>query len=405
MNHRPPGEQEEDARWMQRALDCAAQGRLTARPNPMVGAVIVRDGELVATGFHVRAGLGHAEAVALGAAGEAARGATVYVNLEPCSHHGRTPPCADALIRAGVARVVCGMIDPNPRVSGRGVARLREAGIEVVVGVLREACERLNEDFLVTMTHGRPFVTLKLAMSMDGRIATASGDSQWLSSPASRTWVHDLREAAGAVLVGTGTLVTDNPALTARDGIVLRAHQPQRWVLDASLRAPLDLQVYRGTGGPTVVVCREDADAERRAALRGLGIEVWSAPVRADGRVEVREVLAEMARRGLLSVLVEGGGALAGDLFDADLVDRAHFVYAPLVLGGADARPAIGGVGAARVADAHRALAVRWWESGPDRIASMEFRRPFPGVPPREGGRDACADTAEGDPEGTCSPG
>jgi diaminohydroxyphosphoribosylaminopyrimidine deaminase/5-amino-6-(5-phosphoribosylamino)uracil reductase len=325
-----------DEHFMRVALEAATAGRITARPNPMVGAAIVREGALVATGFHERVGGPHAEVVALRAAGELARGATVYVNLEPCSHHGRTPPCADALVAAGVGRVVAGMVDPNPRVSGRGLQRLRDAGIEVEVGVLEAECRALNEDFLVAMTLGRPFVTLKLAVSIDGRIADAAGRSQWISSPGARQRGQLLRAESDAVLVGTGTLRADNPRLTVRDLVPIRP--PQRWALDPRLEIPDDAAMLDGAA-PTVLVHGPDAAPAPLAALPRPGVELLQVPLGNGGRIDLRALLSQMGARGMLRVLVEGGGGLAGGLIEADLVDRIVVFVAPIVLGQA-ARPA-----------------------------------------------------------------
>lgn len=320
-----------DERFMRLALEQAARGRGTARPNPMVGAAVVRDGQVLAVGYHERAGGPHAEVVALEAAGEAARGADVYVNLEPCSHFGRTPPCADALVRYGVRRVFAGMIDPNPNVSGRGIQRLRDAGVEVHVGLLGDECAALNEDFVVYIAERRPFVTLKLAVSLDGRIADAEGQSGWISNEASRLRVQHLRAGSDAILVGSGTLRHDNPRLTVRD--IPCARPPQRWVLDRDLRVDDAAAVLDVAAAPTVLVHGPDASSERGASLLARGVGLVASELEQGGRIALQPLLHTMASCGIMRLLVEGGGHLAGALLEADLVDRIELFVAPVVLG------------------------------------------------------------------------
>ena len=356
-----------DAHFMRLALDEAAKGRGTARPNPMVGCVIVRGDEVVGRGFHLRAGLAHAEVEALRDAGDLARGAEVFVNLEPCSHFGRTPPCADALIAAGVARVVAGMIDPNPQVSGRGMRRLAVAGIETAVGPLEAECRALNEGFVSVISRRRPFVTLKLAMTLDGRIASRDGTSRWITSEEARLRVHRWRAEHDAILVGAGTLRADNPQLTARG--VGAAVQPTRFVLDTRLSAPLDATIFNDGAAPTVVLCGSDADAERIASLRARGIEVDCLALE-EGRLPVQSILDAVVARGCLSLFVEGGATLAGALLDAGVIDRVRFFYAPLLLGGERALAAIGGRGFDAPAVAARLSDISYEQVGPDLLVT-----------------------------------
>jgi diaminohydroxyphosphoribosylaminopyrimidine deaminase/5-amino-6-(5-phosphoribosylamino)uracil reductase len=344
-----------DPKWMRLALEQAALGRHTARPNPMVGAVIVRDGALVALGHHERVGGPHAEVVALRAAGELARGADVYVNLEPCSHFGRTPPCADALLNAGVGRVFTGMIDPNPRVSGQGVERLRSAGVEVHVGMLESECRRLNEDFIVYITEKRPFVTVKLAISLDGRIADFTGNSRWISNESSRLRVQTMRAESDAILVGAGTLRSDNPRLTVRDVPVVQP--PVRWVLDAALEIADSAAVLDTNDAPTVLVHSASASALRRDQLIQRGVSMIALATSSEGRLPLGELLGAMAARGHLRVLVEGGGVLAGGLLDEGLVDRLELFVAPLVLGDRG-RPAFAFSGGVKIDDAIRGRSI-----------------------------------------------
>lgn len=361
-----------DRDWMQRALALAEAARGVTSPNPWVGAVIVRDGEVVGEGCTRPVGGPHAEVVALEAARERARGATMYVTLEPCSHVGRTPPCADAVIAAGITRVVCAMIDPNPIVRGRGLDRMRAAGVEVALGVLGDEAHELIAPFVVAQYAQRPMVTLKLATSLDGRIATRTGASRWITGAGARAEVHRLREGVDAVLVGTGTLVADDPALTARPEGRAARRQPLRVVLDRALRAPLDRVVYDTKQAPTLVFVGCEAPSERRAVLEAAGVELCEVPDR-EGRLSLPSVLRELGQRGCLEVLCEGGAALAGSLFDARLVDRVHWVTAPIVIGNASAPGAVAGQGAETPDVAPRGRVVARRTFGDDVWTTIDF--------------------------------
>lgn len=343
-----------DERNMRLAIDEALRGRFTAHPNPIVGAVIVRDGRVIGRGFHARAGEAHAERNAIANATEDVRGATMYVTLEPCSHHGRTPPCTEGIIEAGIGRVVAGCIDPNPRVSGSGLAALRAAGVEVQVGVLGDECWALNLDFVVHIRERRPLVMAKLATSLDGRIATRTGQSKWITGPESRRRVHEMRRDHHAILVGKNTLLADDPSLTTRLDDQPDARSPHRYVLDARLEVPDGAKVLDVSVTPTTIVCGPEAPVDRRAALESLGVEVLQVP-RGPSGLDLLSVLEAIAARGYISVLVEGGGALVGSLMDARLVDRMAVFTAPVVLGGAGAIPSVGGEGVADMASAPRA--------------------------------------------------
>jgi len=336
-----------DERFMRRTLELAAKALGRTSPNPVVGAVIVRNGRIIGEGFHRRAGLPHAEREALRRIAETARGATIYVNLEPCSHYGRTPPCADALIEAGIKRVVVGMVDPNPLVQGRGLRRLRRAGIAVATGVLREECERLNEDFACFIRTGRPFVTLKLAASLDGRIAAASGDSQWISGEQSRRVVHELRNRVDAILVGAETVRNDDPRLTCR---MRGGRDPLRVVLDGRLSITPSARVCtQSSTAPTLIATSEDhGQGEKRAKLEAQGVQIVCLPGK-NGQVPLRPLLVELGRRGHKSVLIEGGGRIAAAALREGVVDKVLFFYAPLLLGG-EGRAMIGPLGIDRVA-------------------------------------------------------
>ena len=326
-----------DQRWMARALELTARGRYTTRPNPAVGCVIVRDGKVVGEGWHMRAGEPHAEVHALTAAGEAARGATVYLTLEPCSHHGRTPPCAEALVAAGVARVVVAMGDPNPQVAGDGIRRLRNAGIEVVEDADVAAAEAINPGFLSRIRRGRPWVRLKSAMSLDGRTAMASGESRWVTGETARQDVHDLRARSAAVLTGSGTVQVDDPSLNVRlpggveaaDGNTLPWPQPLRVVLDSRLQMPPQARML-GLDGDTLIVSAVD-DAARREALEAAGAEV--AVAGGGEHVDLLAAMKLLGEREINEVLVEAGPRLGGALLAAGLVDELIIYMAPHLMG------------------------------------------------------------------------
>ncbi|MBX3670148.1 MAG: bifunctional diaminohydroxyphosphoribosylaminopyrimidine deaminase/5-amino-6-(5-phosphoribosylamino)uracil reductase RibD [Rhodocyclaceae bacterium] len=316
---------------MAQALQLAARGMHTTTPNPRVGCVIVADGRVIGEGWHERAGAPHAEVHALAAAGGAARGATAYVTLEPCSHHGRTPPCADALIAAGVRRVVAAMQDPNPRVAGRGLALLAAAGIEVHCGVLEGEARELNIGFVARMTRGRPWLRLKVAASLDGRTALADGASQWITGPAARRDGHAWRARACAVLTGIGTVRDDDPQLTVREITVAR--QPLRVVVDSRLETPPAARILAGAreGAPVLIACAA-AEPARAAPLRAAGAEILELP-NARGKVELADLLAELARRGINEIHAEAGVKLNGSLLREACVDELLIYLAPCLLG------------------------------------------------------------------------
>ena len=362
-------------RFMARALELAAQARGRTSPNPMVGAVVVAGGEVLGEGYHARAGEPHAETIALAAAGEAARGADLYVTLEPCAHQGRTPPCADAIIAAGVARVFAAMRDPNPLVHGRGVERLRAAGVKVSIGLLGEDAARLNEVYCRHVTTGLPHVTLKIGMSLDGKTATRSGDARWITGEESRRRVHELRNVTDAVLVGIGTILADDPDLTTRlPGAACR--HPDRVVIDSHLRIPNKARVLAHRNkGRTILVAGPNAPEARVRELRELGAEVLVV----DGgerRVELQAVMARLAAQGITSVLVEGGSEVAASCLEAGVVDKLVFFIAPLIIGGREAPPVIGGRGAGPLADALRLRGLRWSASGEDLMVEAHLREP-----------------------------
>jgi len=317
---------------MARALALADQALGTTSPNPAVGCVIVRDGVVVGEGLTQPPGQAHAEVVALQAAGEHARGATAYVTLEPCSHHGRTPPCANALIEAGVSRVVYAIDDPDERVAGRGAAMLRAAGIEVEQGDGAAESARLLEAYLKHRRTGLPFVICKYAATLDGRLGAGSGDSRWVSGPETLKWAHAGRTKLDAIMVGSSTVVIDNPQLTARPDGVPAQRQLLRVVADSSGRISPQARVLDGAA-KTLVVTTERSSETWRRGIEATGHEVLVGPSGADGRVSLPDLLSTLGRRGALSLLVEGGGVLHGSFFDQRLVDKVTIVIAPMVLG------------------------------------------------------------------------
>lgn len=324
-----PAPPTDDERWMDVALAQAKNGKPS--PNPHVGAAVVKDGEVVATAHHERAGGDHAEIAALRAAGEKAKGASLYVTLEPCNHHGRTPPCTDEIIAAKVARVVVGTRDPNPHVEGKGIEKLRAAGIEVLIGVREDKAQAWIAPWAKHITDGLPYVSLKLALSLDGRIATRTGESKWVTGPDARAKVHLLRAKSDAIAVGIGTALADDPRLTVRDA---PGDSAPRVVFDTKLRLPVAsrlVQTARET--PTLVLCGIDAPAEAEAVLAGHGVECLRSPLSAEGRLDVFAALRSLAARGVVSLMVEGGAELAGSFLAGRFADELHVFVAPILLG------------------------------------------------------------------------
>ena len=343
---------------MRRALDLAAQADHRTSPNPMVGAVVLDvDGIEIAVGHHERAGLAHAEAGALQRAGGRARGGTLYVTLEPCGFHGRTPPCVDVILASGVKRVVIAMLDPDPRVNGQSVERLLESGLQISVGIAEMEARKLTEFYIKQRQTGRPFVSAKFAASLDGKIATAGGESRWITGPEARRHGHRLRHIHDAILVGVGTVLADDPELSARNE---GARQPLRIVLDSTLRTPPEAAA---AGPNTIFVTTDRASREARERLQQTGAEVLQTGGR---QPDLAWLLDELGRRNLLSLLVEGGAEVHGSFFDQRLVDRVYAYLAPTIIGGADAKGPVGGIGAASLAEAMRLGELEVESLGPD---------------------------------------
>lgn len=340
-----------DKEFMRMALELAARGRGLVSPNPMVGAVVVKDGRVLGQGYHKEAGGRHAEVYALAEAKGETEGATVYVNLEPCCHFGRNPPCTNQLIAAGITRVVVAVTDPNPRVSGAGLRELEENGIEVTTGVLAEEARRLNEVFFKYITTGLPFVSIKAAVSLDGKIATRTGNSRWISGEESRRRGHELRRAADAIVVGVGTVIKDDPLLNVRLPVLqdkAKTKHPLRLILDSRARIPLTAKVIKENPEQTVIVTGSDPPAYKVEKLRAAGVRIWTLPLRR-GRVSLPALLAKAGEERLSSLLVEGGGEVNAAFLGENLVDKVYLFLAPRIIGGASAPTWVEGEGVDQV--------------------------------------------------------
>jgi diaminohydroxyphosphoribosylaminopyrimidine deaminase/5-amino-6-(5-phosphoribosylamino)uracil reductase len=357
---------------MARAITLAKRGQGRVEPNPMVGCVIVRGGRIIGEGYHRRFGKAHAEVEALRDCSENPRGATIYVSLEPCCHTGKTPPCTTALIEAGIGKVVIGTRDPSPEVNGKGIRRLRAAGITVQTGALADEARELIAPFTTRSTLGRPFVIAKWAQSLDGRLGTSTGDSRWISCEASRHRVHQLRARVDAVVVGSGTVLTDNPRLTAR-GVSLR-RRATRVVVDSRLRIPPECElVTTSENVPTLVVTTSQKAATKKSkTMRNAGVEIVACRARG-GRVLLGDVLRKMAGREMTNVLVEGGPMFLGSLLEAGLVDEAFVFIAPILLGGVGSAGTLRNLGVRRVVDAARPRRVTTIKSGDDTLCHLRM--------------------------------
>ncbi len=345
--------EDNDQAFMKMALREAVKARGRTSPNPLVGAIIVRDGEVVGRGYHKRAGTPHAEVNAIQNAGDKARGAAIYVTLEPCNHQGRTPPCTRAVLEAGLRRVVIGMPDPNPGVAGGGAAYLQSQGLTVSTGILEDDCRKINRPFIKLVTKGVPWVIMKAGLSLDGRIAAAHGRPGWITNERSRRFVHRLRDRADAILVGIGTALNDDPSLTTR--LPGGGHQdPLRVVLDSSLRLPPAARMLtQQSPADTLIFCAAGAEAGRKGSLMAAGAEIVELPTTGQGRPDLHLMLRELGRRGICSLLVEGGSKVHASFLSQGLVDQANLFYGPLFMGG-DAVPLAGPLGLGSVDEAPR---------------------------------------------------
>lgn len=363
----------EDQEYMQMALELAKKGIGHTRPNPMVGAVLVKEGRVIGKGWHQHFGGPHAEVNAFADCQEDPAGATLYVTLEPCSHYGKTPPCADLIIRKKVSRVVAAMIDPNPLVAGRGIEKLEEAGISVTVGVLEQECRRLNEAFLKFVSEKKPFVLYKAAMSLDGKTACYTGDSQWISSETSREEVHRLRGQYAGIMVGIGTILGDDPRLLAD---IPGMEDPVRIVADSQLRIPLSARVLHEPGH-TIVLTTSHSPEEKRKQVQALGADIIISDG-LHGEVDLPLAMTCLAMSGIDSILLEGGSTLAAAALEAGIIDKICFYTAPLLIGGGRAPTPLGGWGAPHLANAVRLRDVTWEPSGEDLkiIAYIDREKP-----------------------------
>jgi diaminohydroxyphosphoribosylaminopyrimidine deaminase/5-amino-6-(5-phosphoribosylamino)uracil reductase len=357
--------------FMRIALEEAAKGLGRTSPNPVVGAVLVKGGRIIARGYHKKAGTAHAEVVALEAAGAKARGADLYTTLEPCDHYGRTPPCSMAVLEAGVRRVICGSSDPNPKVNGKGVARLRRGGVEVLTGVLREEADALNRPFFKVIQKGLPYVTLKAAVTLDGKLATVTGDSRWVTGELAREWVHRLRNQVDAIVVGANTVRLDNPKLTTRlPGGVGR--DAVRIVVDSRLRLTPKYTVFtQRSAARTVLVTLEDPAGRKARRFTELGVDVWQVREK-NGRVDLKALLKRVAQEGLNHVLVEGGAELYGSFIRERLADSLALFVAPKLIG-AKGLSWAGELGVKAMQDAHAVKDLRFEQLGEDLLIQARF--------------------------------
>jgi diaminohydroxyphosphoribosylaminopyrimidine deaminase/5-amino-6-(5-phosphoribosylamino)uracil reductase len=352
----------DDEYWMKRALRLAEKGRGRTSPNPMVGAVLIKNGKVVGEGYHARAGEAHAEILALRQAGEAARGSTLYLNLEPCTHYGRTPPCAPEVIRSKVKRAVIGMEDPNPIVRGRGLKSLRRAGLDVKMGILEKECRKLNEFYCKYIQKKEPFIILKVAATLDGKIATREGESKWISGETSRRFVHRMRDQVDGVVVGIGTVLKDDPQLTAR---MKNGRDPYRIVLDSRLRIPEDARVIGDSPPKTIIATTEGADKDKIERLEEKGVRVLIFDSK-QGRVDLKKCVDKLGEMGMMGLLVEGGSRINGSFLDEGLIDKILFFLSPKLIGDGKALGIFGGSGKATLKEAIPLNEVRLRRMGED---------------------------------------
>lgn len=338
----------DDERWMKRVLRLAEMGRGRTSPNPMVGAILVKDGEVAGEGYHAKAGEAHAEIIALQQAREEARGAVLYLNLEPCTHYGKTPPCAPRVIESGVKRVVIGMEDPNPLVKGKGIEILRRADLDVEVGILEKECQRLNEAFCKYILKKEPFVILKVAATVDGKLATRNGDSKWISGEASRRFVHKLRDQVDGVLVGIGTVLKDDPQLTAR---IRGGRDPYRIVLDSRLKIPEEAKVIGTSPSKTIIAATEFAPKDKIEKLEKRGVQILILDSQ-EGKINLKSCLSKLGEIGMMSLMVEGGSQINGSFLDEGLIDKLLLFLSPKLIGDHQALGIFGGRGVSSLEEA-----------------------------------------------------
>ncbi len=357
--------------FMRRAIKLSLKARGNTSPNPMVGALVVKNNKIISEGFHEKAGLPHAEVIALDKAGPKAKGARLYITLEPCAHFGRTPPCVDKIIRSGIKEVYIGMIDPNPANNGKGIESLKKNGIKVEVGFFTDELKRINEAFIKYITQKIPFITVKVGQSLDGKIATASGDSHWVTSDKARLHSRRLRKDYDAIMVGVNTILRDNPKLDAW----FSKRQPIKVVVDSNLSTPLKANIFGSNSQAILVTLLKSAgqETENRKILSGVA-RIMEAKEK-DGQVNVRDMLKKLAQIGIINILVEGGGTLNGTLFDEGLVDKVHFYISPKIIGGKDSISSVMGKGVLRVERAIKLKDVKLRRIGEDFLVEGYLRR------------------------------
>lgn len=348
---------------MKKALGLALKARGRTSPNPMVGAVVVKSDRIIGEGYHMMAGTPHAEVIAIEKAGRDAKDSTLYVNLEPCCHKDKkTPPCTGAIIKAGIRRVVVAMIDPNPKVSGKGIDELRSAGIRVDTGIMGDDARRLNEAYIKFITQKRPFVILKLAQSIDGKIATSTGESRWITGERARRLVHQIRDMVDAVMVGIGTVKKDDPSLDCR---LKEGRNPYRIILDSNLSIPLSSRVLKHGDGKTIIVTTEKADKDKVKELEGSQNRVIFVKDR-DGLIDMRDLMDELGRMNIMSIMIEGGSSVSASALSSGIVDKVMFFISPMIIGGIDSIPSIGGNSPAFLKDAIKLKEVKARRLGED---------------------------------------
>jgi diaminohydroxyphosphoribosylaminopyrimidine deaminase/5-amino-6-(5-phosphoribosylamino)uracil reductase len=359
----------DDKYWMRRALRLAEKGRGRTSPNPMVGAILVKDGNVVGEGYHVKAGEAHAEVVALQQAGEEARGAILYLNLEPCTHYGKTPPCSPKVIEAGVKRVVIGIGDPNPLVKGKGIEMMRKAGLDIETGILEEECRRLNEAFCKYILKKEPFVILKVAATLDGKIATRDGDSKWISGEASRRFVHKLRDRVDGVLVGIGTVLKDDPQLTAR---IRGGRDPYRIVLDSWLKIPEEAKVIGTFPSKAIIVATGLAPKDKIEKLEKRGVQILILDSQ-EGKINLKSCLSKLGEMGITSLLVEGGSQVNGSFLDEGLIDKLLLFLSPRLMGDHQALGIFGGRGGSTLQEAVALREIKTRRFGKDLLIESDL--------------------------------
>lgn len=361
---------DKDEFYMERAIELALKGTGKVNPNPLVGAVIVKEGKIIGEGFHEKYGCAHAERNAINHASENVEGSTLYVTLEPCHHYGKTPPCVDYVIEKKIKRVVIGMKDPNPLVAGKSIEKLKKCGIEVIEGIKEKECIKMNEVFIKYITTKIPYVTAKSGMSLDGKIAASTGESQWITCSESRKHSHELRNKLSSIMVGINTVIADNPSLTYRGEY--EGRNPVRIIVDSSLKIPLNAKVVNDGEAETIIVCTKNADESKKQKLKDLKAEIIETEEE-EGKVDLKEMMKKLGERGIDSVLLEGGGTLNYSMFKNNLVDKVRMYIAPKIIGGS--KNAVSGEGFEKLSECTELYDLTWQQSGSDLMIEGYVRK------------------------------